>query len=96
MSARFGDSTTIEQTAAGLRSGYIDPESIPTVRLTVKDGQIYTLDNRRLVAFQKAVIPMPFQMATPEEAANEAWKFTTLNEGTSITINKFDPEEWSP
>jgi hypothetical protein len=66
------------------------------VRLTVKDGQVYSLDNRRLVAFQKAGIQMPFRMATPEEAANEAWKFTTQNEGRSILINYFDPLEWTP
>jgi hypothetical protein len=48
------------------------------------------------VAFQKAGIPMPFRTATPQEAANEAWKFTTQNEGRSILINYFDPLEWAP
>ncbi|MDG4820173.1 RHS repeat-associated core domain-containing protein [Micromonospora sp. WMMD956] len=96
VSPRFSTGETIEQTAAALRSGYTRPTDLPPVRLTVRDGQIYTLDNRRLVAFQKAGIPMPFRMATPEEAANEAWKFTTKNEGRSIIITHFDPVEWIP
>ncbi|GHE45309.1 hypothetical protein GCM10018785_13740 [Streptomyces longispororuber] len=96
VSPRFSSGETIEQTAAGLRSGYVNPETLPTMRLHYKNGNLYTLDNRRLVAFQKAGIPMPFRMATPEEAAGEAWKFTTKNEGRSIVINHYDPVEWAP
>ncbi|MFJ4409567.1 RHS repeat-associated core domain-containing protein [Streptomyces sp. NPDC088910] len=94
VSPRFGSGETIEQTAAGLRSGYIKPEDLPTVRLQYKDGNLFSLDNRRLVAFQKAGIQMPFRMATPEEIAGEAWKFTTKNDGASILIQHFDPVEW--
>jgi hypothetical protein len=54
--------------------------------LVNKDGQLFTLDNRRLAAFQQAGVPVPFQMATPEQAAAQAWKFTTQNGGTSIRI----------
>ncbi len=93
---RFSSGETIEQTAAGLRSGCIKPEDLPTVRLHYKDGNLFTPDNRRLVAFQKAGIQMPFRMATPEEVANGSWKFTTENEGRSIVINYFDPVEWAP
>ncbi|MFJ2632323.1 polymorphic toxin-type HINT domain-containing protein [Streptomyces sp. NPDC087422] len=94
VSPRFGSGETIEQTAAGLRSGYSKPEDLPTVRLQYKDGNLFSLDNRRLVAFQKAGIQMPFRMATPEEIAGEAWKFTTKNDGASILIQHFDPVEW--
>jgi hypothetical protein len=96
VSPRFSTGQTIEQTAAGLRSGYVKPDDLPTVRLHYQDGNLHTLDNRRLVAFQKAGIPMPFRMATPEEVAGESWKFTTKNEGRSIVINYFDPVEWAP
>lgn len=96
VSARFSTGETIEQTAAALRSGYLKPTDLPLMRLTVKDGQIYSLDNRRLVAFQKAGIQMPFRMATPEEALGEAWKFSTQNEGRSIIINTREPQEWAP
>ncbi|MFJ5218724.1 RHS repeat-associated core domain-containing protein [Streptomyces sp. NPDC088354] len=96
VSPRFSSGETIEQTAAGLRSGYVKPEDLPIVRLQYKNGNLHTLDNRRLVAFQKAGIQMPFRMATPEEVAAESWKFTTNNEGRSIVINHFEPMEWAP
>ncbi|WP_083840156.1 polymorphic toxin-type HINT domain-containing protein [Saccharomonospora xinjiangensis] len=96
VSPRFSSGETIEQTPAALRSGYLKANDLPTVRLTVKGGQVHALDNRRLVAFQKAGTPMPFRMATSDEVANEAWKFTTRNEGRSIMINYFDPLEWTP
>ncbi len=96
VSAAFSNGNTIEQTAAGLRSGYIDPGSIPTVRLFAREGNLFTLDNRRLVAFQKAGITMPFRMATPEEIAAESWKLTTKNNGISVLINKVIPEVWRP
>ncbi len=91
----FSDGLTIEHVAAGLRSGWIKPGEIPEIRLTVKDGNLFTLDNRRLVAFQKADMPVPFRMATSEEAANEAWKFTTVTDGKSILVRGID-EVWTP
>ncbi|WP_285761790.1 hypothetical protein [Nocardiopsis ansamitocini] len=69
---------------------------LPTVRLTVRGGKIHSLDNRRLVAFQKPGVPMPFRMATPEEASNEERKFTAQNKGRSILVNYYDPLEWAP
>uniref|UniRef100_UPI001E5C87C7 hypothetical protein n=1 Tax=Nocardiopsis sp. CNT312 TaxID=1137268 RepID=UPI001E5C87C7 len=97
VSPRFGSGETIEQTSAALRSGYLKPTELPTVRLTVRNGDIYTLDDRRLVAFQKSGVPMPFRMATAEEAASEAWKFTTQNRGRSILVRYFDNlTEWMP
>jgi hypothetical protein len=44
------------------------------------------LDNRRLAAFQQAGVKVPYRLATPEEATNEEWKFTTKNDGISIVI----------
>jgi hypothetical protein len=79
---------TIEELAIGLRSGTIKAGDIPTVRLVGKNGELYTLDNRRLLAFQQAGIKMPYRMATPAEAAKDAFKFTTKNDGTSIVIRK--------
>ncbi|WP_050515479.1 DUF6531 domain-containing protein [Streptomyces rimosus] len=96
VSNHFGNGHTVEQTAAGLRSGWINPEDVPPVRLTVRNGNLYTLDNRRLVAFQKAGVPIPFRMASREEAMAEEWKFTNKKDGLSIVVNKLDPEEWSP
>jgi hypothetical protein len=96
VSPRFSSGETIEQTAAGLRSGHVQPTDLPKVRLTVRNGQLHTLDNRRLVAFQKAGVATPFRMATAEEAASEAWKFTTKDKGMSIIFRLFEPVVWKP
>jgi len=51
-----------------------------------RNGSVFTLDNRRLAAFQEAGVDIPYRMATPEEIASEMWKFSTRNDGTSIRI----------
>jgi hypothetical protein len=54
----FSDGRAIEEVVNGLKSGAIKPMDIPPIRLTAKDGVLYTLDNRRLFAFQQAGIPI--------------------------------------
>ena len=51
-------------------------------------GTIYSLNNRHLYAFHQAGIDnIPYVWATPEEVLLEtAWKFTTPNNGTSVTV----------
>ena len=81
----FKESGSVEDLVAGLRNGSIDPSSIPAVRIVERNGQIFTLDNRRLHAFQQAGIDIPFQKldAVPKK---ELFKFTTDNGGTSIRV----------
>ncbi|MDQ2815582.1 MAG: Hint domain-containing protein, partial [Actinomycetota bacterium] len=86
---RFGNGSTISDTAQGLREGTIDPESIPPIRLVERDGNLFTLDNRRLVAFQDAGVEVPYRMATEREIGREAFKFSTQNGGTSIQLALF-------
>jgi hypothetical protein len=70
-----------------LKSGTINPNDVPAIRIFERDGAIYTLDNRRLYSFQQAELDnIPFRWATPQEIANEAWKFSTTNGGTSIQV----------
>jgi hypothetical protein len=82
----FSSGGTIEELAAGLRSGAVRASDIPAVRLVERDGLLYTLDNRRLEAFRRAGVEIPYRMATPEEVAREAWKFTTRNAGETIRV----------
>jgi hypothetical protein len=87
VSPLFKNGNSIDETVAKLSSGEISASDFPAIRLTERDGNLFTLDNRRLVAFQKAGLPeVPYRMATPEEAAAEAWKFDSKNGGTSIKI----------
>ncbi|MEP0852957.1 DUF4157 domain-containing protein [Funiculus sociatus GB1-A4] len=55
----------------------------------LEDGQTYTLDNRRLAAYQQAGRnAIPAQMITDNEnlIKEQRWKFTTKNYGKSIKI----------
>jgi hypothetical protein len=82
----FADGRTIDDLAEGLRSGRIRPEDIPPLRLVEKEGLFFTLDNRRLEAFRRAGVDIPWRLTTPEELAREAWKFTTTNQGVSVKV----------
>lgn len=86
ISGTFKGGGSVADLAAGLRNGTINPSDIPPINLVNREGQLFTLDNRRLAAFQQAGVPVPYQMATPEQAAAQGWKFTTQNGGTSIRI----------
>jgi hypothetical protein len=55
------------------------------IRLVIKDGQIFTLDNRRLKAFQDAGVDIPF-VKLDRIPGNQLFKFTTENEGISIEV----------
>lgn len=83
----FRDGKTIEDLVNGLKNGTIKPSQIPPIRLCNKDGLLYTIDNRRLAAFQQADVPIPYRMATLQEQAEAlTYKFTTNNEGVSVII----------
>ena len=84
--ATFQDGTSIDDLVEGLRSGRIRPHDVPAIRVFERDGKLYTLDNRRLEAFRRASVDFPVRMATPQEIIDEAWKFTTPNDGLSIRI----------
>ena len=82
----FRDGSCIDDLAFALRKGTINANEVPQIRLVNRDNLQFTLDNRRLEAFRRADVQVPYRMATHEEMTSEAWKFTTTNEGTSIRI----------
>lgn len=54
----------------------------------LENGQIYTLDHRRLVAYRLAGRKtIPVQWASLTVVRDNRWKFTTLNGGRSIAPN---------
>jgi hypothetical protein len=83
---RFRDGTTIDDLAESLRTGRIDPDDVPPIRIFERGGLLFTLDNRRLEAFRRARVDIPFRRATPREVISEGWKLTTTTEGRSIRI----------
>jgi len=70
-----------------LKSGKVKPEDIPPIRVFEKDGKIYSLDNRRLYAFQQAGVKIRWVRADPKLVEQQLkWKFTTKNDGMSIRV----------
>lgn len=88
----FRDSGNIFELAKALRQSSELVAMIEPIRLTMKDGLLYTLDNRRLAAFRLANVEVPYVMATAEAVAKDAWKFTTTNSGVSIWVR--DARRW--
>ena len=86
----FKDGRSVLDLADGLSTGAVDPGSIPPIRIFNRDGRWFSLDNRRLAAFDLAGVDAPYVLATPDEIAREAWKFTTKNNGDSIRIRRLN------
>ena len=96
MIPRFMQSTIHNQTgdytvlgnAEALRAGTLSAEDFPPVRLWMDaDGEIWSLDHRRLVAFKLAGLKeIPFRWATDVEYANDYWKMTTEDNGESMVM----------
>lgn len=70
----------------GLRKGTIKADDLPPIRIFERNGQIFSLDNRRLYAFREANIPVRTRPATLAEIQNESFKFTSTNGGISIRV----------
>ena len=77
---------TVDDLAQAMREAGGAPEGMPPIRLVLRYGQLFTLDNRRLFAARLAGVDIPFVMATEEEAENFAWHFITQNMGLSIDV----------
>ena len=85
-SGLFRNGQPVQDLVTGLRSGAVSPADVPPIQVTVRNGQLFTLDNRRLWAFQQANLPIRCRLISAEKAALQSWKFTTTNNGNSITI----------
>ena len=79
------DGGDVADLAKALKDGKIDPASIPPIRIVEKDGMIFTLDNRRLKAFQEAGVPISYTIidGIPKK---DQFKFTTKNDGVEIDV----------
>src|SRR5687768_13099563 len=82
----FKDGTTVGELIEGLRSGRVLAQDVEPIRILLRGGALWTLDNRRLEAFRRAGISVPYRLATMEEMEEEGWKFTTQNDGATIIL----------
>jgi RHS repeat-associated protein len=88
INANFKDGSSVDDLINNLKSGQISADDIPAIRIFEREGQTYTLDNRRLYAFQQAGVEIKTVQATAEEVTREGWKLTTKNNGTSIVVRR--------
>ena len=82
----FKDGRSVTGLIDALKSGAVKASDLPAIRTFTRDGQLFSLDNRRLFAFQQAGVKIRTVPATASEIANEAFKFTSKNGGTSIRV----------
>jgi|GEM_PF-6662361 len=89
--ADFRDGRSIEQMVNEIKSGKLKPEDVEPVRVAVIDGNVFTIDHRRLVAHRLADAPIKFRKATRRElsaATGRKNKYTTKNRGMEIVIKE--------
>lgn len=84
--ATFKDGRSVQQMADDLTSGALKADDVAPIAVFEKNGKLYSLDNRRLEAFQRAGVDVPVRSATTEELTAQGWKFTTKNDGVSIIV----------
>lgn len=82
----ISDGRSVDDLVTGLRNGTVNPASLPPIRTFEVNGQLYSLDNRRLYAYQQAGIDVPTQPATTAEITRDTFKFTTPNGGQDIVV----------
>ncbi|KZL12451.1 DUF6862 domain-containing protein [Pseudovibrio sp. Ad26] len=85
--AKFSDGRSVDDLIIGLRNGSVDPSSLPPIRTFEANGQLFSLDNRRLYAYRQAGVDVPTVPATAAEIARDArFKFSTINGGQDIAV----------
>lgn len=86
----FSDGKALQSTIDDLKSGKISPADLPAIRVFEKDGLIYSLDNRRVLAASAAGVPIKIVPATEAEIAKEVGrKMNTPNKGSIICVRGF-------
>ncbi len=80
----FKDGRSVRDLAASLKNGSIKPEDVPAIRTVERNGQLVSIDNRRLSAFREAGIPIRTRPATAQEIlqAQKQGKFSAGETGS--------------
>ena len=91
VSQNFSSNGTINATADGLRNGSIKAGDIPAIRVVEQNGDLITLDNRRLLAFQQAGVDIPVQRVSLSDPAIQREflnKFNPVNNGRNVVVTQ--------
>ena len=80
---------TVLGNAEALRSETLKPSAFPDPMNVWRDtnGKIWTLDHRRLAAYKLSGLEtVPVEWASPSKVADNLWKMSTKNGGSSIRL----------
>jgi len=81
---------TISDTIRALREGHVTPDEIPVIRVVEYNGKHWSLDNRRLAAFQSASLrDIPIERLSLRDAdvlAEFRDKFKPIEGGRKIVV----------
>jgi hypothetical protein len=70
VSSRFGDGRSVDGLMDDLRSGAVSPSDIDPIRVIIRDGRAFSLDNRRLLAFSGAGVDrIPVRVVSESDPA---------------------------
>jgi filamentous hemagglutinin len=87
ISSTFKDGTNVGETIDALRTGKTSPLDIEPIRTFQRNGQTFTLDNRRLFAASEAGTQIATRPATGREILSEGFKkFTTQTGGRFVGV----------
>lgn len=78
---------SVDEFAQGLSNGTIKAADVAPIRIVVREGNVYTLDNRRLYGFEQAGVNVPY-VKLDTIPKSQLFKFSTENGGTSILIRR--------
>ncbi len=83
----FQDGGKVSDLTKALQEGKLSANDVPAIRITEKDGKIFSLDNRRLKAFQDAGVDINYEKVDYNSLSKKDLnKFTTTNNGSSIQV----------
>lgn len=88
ISGFFSSGKPIQGLVNGLKNGTVKASDVPPLMVLYDNGLLFTLDNRRLWAFQKAKMQVRCRFASPKEIESNGFKFTSENAGKSIKVRK--------
>lgn len=70
-----------------MRNGTISPDNFPPIRILEYQGQLWTLDNRRLYVFQQAGKKIKTEIVFMKDVRREfKEKFNPINGGYTIRV----------
>jgi hypothetical protein len=93
----FRDGGSVLDLADEMAATGAAPKGMPAIRVFQQDGNLYSLDNRRLFAGQYADVSLPYQWASPAEIAARTQTQVAGGSGTFLRIGgRADWAWWQP